>query len=67
LLDTGVLLIDFGRSSGTYARVAVTPKMRRDLGDWRIDYNCNRLHTAHGDLTPTEFANTWTTHQPKAA
>ena len=24
--------------------------------DFRIDYNMNRPHTAHGDLTPTEFA-----------
>jgi putative transposase len=23
--------------------------------DWRIDYNTNRPHSAHGDLTPTEF------------
>ena len=25
------------------------------IEDWRIDYNANRPHTAHGDLTPTEF------------
>ena len=38
------------------------------LEDWRIDYNLNRPHTAHGDLTPTEFALTWTTnHQQKVA
>ena len=24
--------------------------------DWRADYNTNRPHTAHGELTPTEFA-----------
>ncbi len=24
--------------------------------DWRIDYNTNRPHTAHGDQTPAEFA-----------
>ena len=24
--------------------------------DFRIDYNTNRPHTAHGDLTPTELA-----------
>ena len=30
--------------------------------DWRIDYNNNRPHSAHGDLTPTEFAQTWTTN-----
>jgi putative transposase len=26
------------------------------IEDWRIDYNENRPHTAHGDLTPAEFA-----------
>jgi putative transposase len=26
------------------------------IEDHRIDYNQNRPHTAHGDLTPTEFA-----------
>ena len=31
------------------------------IEDWRIDYNDNRPHTAHGDLTPTEFARQWTT------
>ena len=35
---------------------------------WRIDYNEHRPHTAHGDLTPTEFAQAWTiNHQPEAA
>ena len=28
--------------------------------DWRCDYNANRPHTAHGELTPTEFALQWT-------
>jgi putative transposase len=38
------------------------------IEDWRIDYNLNRPHTAHGDLTPTEFADHWaTTNQPQAA
>ena len=38
------------------------------IEDWRLDYNTNRPHTAHGDLTPTEFALTWThTNQPTAA
>src|SRR3954452_8655562 len=37
------------------------------IEDWRIDYNDNRPHTAHGDLTPTEFARTWTNNQPEAA
>ena len=35
---------------------------------WRHDYNTNRPHTAHGELTPNEFALHWTTtHQPHAA
>jgi putative transposase len=33
------------------------------IEDWRHDYNTNRPHTAHGDLTPTEFALTWNTNQ----
>lgn len=38
------------------------------IEDWRIDYNTNRPHTAHGDLTPGEFATNWTTiNQPQAA
>lgn len=37
------------------------------IEDWRIDYNKNRPHTAHGDLTPTEFANHWTTQNPQLA
>jgi len=38
------------------------------IEDWRLDYNANRPHTAHGDLTPTEFAQAWTTiNQPQAA
>ena len=36
--------------------------------DWRIDYNWKRPHTAHGDLTPSEFAAKWTTiNQAQAA
>ena len=38
---------------------------RVHLGDWRIDDNCNRPDTTHGDLTPTEFADTYTINQPK--
>lgn len=35
------------------------------IEDWRIDYNERRPHSAHGDLTPAEFATAWTTrHQP---
>lgn len=37
------------------------------IEDWRIDYNINRPHSAHGDLTPTEFATEWATNQPQAA
>jgi putative transposase len=36
--------------------------------DWRIDYNNNRPHGAHGELTLAEFARDWTTqHQPALA
>jgi putative transposase len=27
--------------------------------DWRIDNNLNRPHSAHGWLTPVEFAEAW--------
>lgn len=38
------------------------------IEDWRIDYNINRPHSAHGGLTPTEFAQAWTNHhQPQPA
>jgi putative transposase len=38
------------------------------IEDWRVDYNTQRPHSAHGDLTPTEFAQAWTTqHQPQLA
>jgi putative transposase len=38
------------------------------IENWRADYNTMRPHSAHGELTPTEFALQWTTtHQPKAA
>jgi putative transposase len=29
------------------------------LEDWRIDYNTNRPHSAHGWLTPVEFVEAW--------
>jgi putative transposase len=29
------------------------------IEDWRIDYNTNRPHDAHGLLTPAEFAQAW--------
>lgn len=38
------------------------------IEDWRCDYNANRPHSAHGELTPTEFALQWATaHQPQAS
>lgn len=38
------------------------------LEGWRRDYHANRPHSAHGELTPTEFAPQWTTtRQPQAA
>ena len=38
------------------------------IEDCRRDYNANRPHTAHGELTPTEFAlQRSATHQPKVA
>ncbi|GAA2394567.1 hypothetical protein GCM10009855_37380 [Gordonia cholesterolivorans] len=36
--------------------------------DWRTDYNTARPHSAHGELSPAEFALQWTTtHQSQAA
>jgi len=29
--------------------------------DWRIDYNINRPHSAHGWKTPAAFAEEWIT------
>lgn len=38
------------------------------IEDHRIDYNMNRPHSAHGNLTPAEFINNWINrNQPKAA
>jgi putative transposase len=38
------------------------------IEDWRIDYNNNRPHSAHGHLTPVEYAQAWTTrNQPQLA
>jgi len=38
------------------------------IEDWRIDYNLERPHSAHGDLTPSEFAQVWIDrHQPVPA
>ena len=32
--------------------------------DWRIEYNTVRPHSALGYLTPTDYAQTWTTNHP---
>jgi putative transposase len=37
------------------------------IEDWRIDYNVNRPHSAHGWLTPVEFVEAWTQRQQLAA
>jgi len=38
------------------------------IEDWRVDYNINRPHSSHGELTPAEFAQAWITrHQPALA
>lgn len=42
-------------------------KARVIIEDWRIDHNDHRPHTAHGDLTPTEFAKARPINQPEAA
>jgi putative transposase len=31
--------------------------------DWRVDYNINRPHSAHGWLTPVEFVEAWLNRQ----
>ena len=68
----------------TPSRVVQRPRLRDELlnswrfdsllearviiEDGRCDYNANRPRTAHGELTPTEFALQWTTtHQPRVA
>ncbi len=38
------------------------------IEDHRIDYNINRPHSAHGNLTPAEFTSNWTNrNQPQPA
>jgi len=38
------------------------------IEDRRIDYNLNRPHSAHGELTPSVFAKAWAEqHQPVLA
>jgi putative transposase len=34
------------------------------IGDWRIEYNCYRPHSALGMLTPVEFADQWRRTNP---
>ena len=36
------------------------------LEDWRIDYNCNRPHSAHGWRSPVEFVEAWLHRQEPA-
>jgi putative transposase len=36
------------------------------IEDWRTDYNQHRPHSAHGDLTPNEFAQAWNTRNNPA-
>jgi putative transposase len=31
--------------------------------DWRVDYNINRPHSAHGWLSPVEFVEKWLNRQ----
>ncbi len=33
------------------------------LEDWRIDYNMNRPHSAHGWRSPVEFVEAWLNQQ----
>jgi putative transposase len=38
------------------------------IEDWRVDYNANRPHSALGGLSPSEYAQDWTTrNQPQLA
>jgi transposase InsO family protein len=59
------LAIEVDRSIDADKVVAVLDRIA--IERWRIDYNCSRPHTAHGDLAPTEFATAWISNQPKAA
>lgn len=31
--------------------------------DWRIDYNLNRPHSAHGWISPVQFVEQWLNRQ----
>ena len=33
------------------------------LEDWRVDYDMNRPHSAHGGLSPIEFVQVWLNQQ----
>ncbi len=37
------------------------------IEDWRLDYNRERPHTAHGHLPPAEFAAPWNINSPQVA
>jgi putative transposase len=34
------------------------------VGDWRIEYNTLRPHSALGYLTPTHYAQSWAINHP---
>lgn len=36
------------------------------IEDWRIEHNMHRPHSAHRDLTPSEFAQAWITRNQPA-
>ena len=59
---------DSATNSSTRWRFDSLLEARVIIEDWRLDYNAERPHTAHGDLTPTEFALRWNQiNQPQAA
>jgi putative transposase len=56
----------YATSSSTATASIPCSRPRCLIEDWRIDYNLNRPHSAHGWLSPNEFARAWTNrHQPK--
>ncbi len=56
------------RAAPAFVRFDSLLEARVIIEDWRIDYNPNGPHTAHGDLTPAEFAAARvTTNQPQVA
>ena len=36
---------------------------RREIENWRLDYNENRPHRSLGDMTPNDFLSTWRENQ----